>query len=233
MMVFEHLAQLERETLKADGDLQRYYLWPRTPIGNLQAEMWQRVGVSDLVTDDPSSRTYKTLALLEGLVYNRLIADDFTFLDICCGDAVILRAIAEAYPEAHVYGVDLNARKLSAHTEAMAAGVHLWMTPIQSLFAVDLPQPIDVAMMLNTYWGWDKADLLNGERDLPVQADDWFRRNARFVILTVTEKQIFALQNKGFWITRIGRGESGSTMIVMFPCESTETEGLWSAARKR
>ena len=55
----EFLTQLE--LMGAENHVDELYLWPRTPIANLQAEAWQRVGVSDWRADDERSRPAQVL----------------------------------------------------------------------------------------------------------------------------------------------------------------------------
>jgi hypothetical protein len=69
--------------------------------------------------------------------------------------------------------------------------------------------------MLNTYRGWESADLRESEQDLPQKADAWFARNSRFVIITATRDQIARLSCEGWFVETLGKGEDESTMICM------------------
>lgn len=194
------------------------YLWPRTALGNLQAEAMFRVGVSDWREDDKWSRPAQVIKILERLLYNDLLEENFTFLDICCGDAVVLWQIKRAFPKAKCYGLDLNAGNIPDQRMAVEQGVKLYRATIQRLFA-DTPDVVfDVCMMLNTYRGWESADLRDDEQWLPDTADEWLRQHARYTILTVSKSQVERLKSKGFWVSETGRGEDNSLMVLAFPC---------------
>jgi len=225
----EYLARLEREA--EQNHTQELYLWPRTPISNLQAEMWQRVGVSDWNADDHRSRPAKVLRAIDDLLYNRLIPERFSFVDICCGDALIPWHVKRRFPMCQALGVDLNKDRLQAHFVVQDQGVRLFRIPIQRLFRDGGDVLFDVAVMFNTYRGWESADLADGERWIVEAADEWFRYRARYTILTVTDAQIERLKGEGWWVTELGPGEDDSKMILMWPCATGELEGLWREHR--
>jgi hypothetical protein len=85
---------------------------------------------------------------------------------------------------------------------------------IQQVFETVPPEPFDIVMMLNTYRGWESADLRPHEKELPRQADDWMGTNARFAIVTATASQIDKLWDKGFKVEILGKGEDASWMIL-------------------
>jgi hypothetical protein len=85
--------------------------------------------------------------------------------------------------------------------------------------------------MLNTYRGWGAAQLRNGERWLEDAADVWMKHHTRFSILTISNGQEKTLKEKGFWVTHIGKGEDNSKMVLAFPCDCGQLEGLWSQRR--
>jgi hypothetical protein len=85
--------------------------------------------------------------------------------------------------------------------------------------------------MLNTYRGWGAAQLRNGERWLEDAADVWMKHHTRFSILTISNEQEKTLKEKGFWVTHIGKGEDNSKMVLTFPCDCGQLEGLWSQRR--
>jgi len=227
----DYLARLEAEA--QENHTRELYLWPRTAIGNLQAEAWQRVGVSDWRADDPKSRPYHVLRVVDDLLYNRLIPERFSFVDICCGDALIPWHVKRRWPMADCCGVDLNKGHLQPHFIVQDQGVRLYRIPIQRLFRDGKDVLFDVAMMLNTYRGWDSADLDEGERWLIDAADEWFRYRARYTIVTATDAQIERLKSEGWWVTEVGHnaGENGSKMILMWPCATGDVEGLWQSQR--
>lgn len=226
---YEYLTRLEREA--AQNHTRELYLWPRTPISNLQAEAWQRVGVSDWRADDPTSRPARVLDVVRQLRHNRLIPGCFTFLDICCGDALIPWHVKRLYPMCGAYGVDLNAGRLPAHAMVQDQGVRLFRIPLQRLFA-DGPMVLDVVTMFNTYRGWPSADLKPEEGWLVAAADHWFRAHSRYTLVTATEAQVDRLKGDGWWVTDLGAGEDDSRMILMWPCATGELEELWQSQRR-
>lgn len=205
------LARLEQNAANIRTD--DVYLWPRTPVSNMQAEIWTRVGHSDW--GKQRGRPGIITRTLAQMVDEKLLRDDFTFLDICTGDGLIPWQVQRGFPLAGCHGVDINKGQLDAHVMVQRQGVHLWRIPIQDLFAADDVGRFDVVCMLNTYRGWTSADLRDGESQLPEQADRWLRAHARYIFVTThdTQQQIDA----GFWVRCLGNGEDNSTLVLMWP----------------
>jgi hypothetical protein len=210
----EWLAKLEaRSAGEASEDL---LLWPRTPVAEIQARIRERVGVSDVDVDDPRSRPASVLRELGRRIDGGILTQPFSLLDIACGDALVLRAVKRRFPEAECLGVDLLKGEFSSHQDAEAEGVRLFRVPIQRLFeSLGPPAPFDVALMLNTYRGWESADLRPHERALPRLADRWLDGHARVAILTVTARQLVRLRLKGHAVRVIGPGEDRSRMVAV------------------
>ena len=210
----EYLRNLE--SLAAQSRLEDLYLWPRTPLGHdHQEKIADRVGVSDYDVDTPSSRPAMIIRQIRTLIRHGLIRADFSLPDIACGDAIVLWQIKKAFPRARCYGVDCNKGKFGTHDMVQREGVELFNGFIQHLFASDPSVPFDMALMLNTYRGWESADLREHERDLPLLADAWFAKNARYTILTATKPQVRRLKQVGFALARMGRSEDNSTMVCI------------------
>lgn len=230
MSAIEYLARLEYEA--EQNHTQELYLWPRTPISNLQAEIWQRVGASDWQAHIHCSRPYNVLRAIGELIENQLIPASFSFVDICCGDALIPWHVKREHPFATCCGVDINKDRLPLHALVQDMGVLLFRIPIQRLFRDGGDIRFDVALMFNTYRGWDSADLSDGEQWIVDAADEWFHYRAQYTILTVTDAQIERLKADGWWVTIIGRGEDDSKMILMWPCATGKLEGFWREHRE-
>jgi hypothetical protein len=202
------------EHICSKEDVAEYYLWPRTPIGDgIQDKIIQRVGVSDYEVTHKRSRSGRIISYLNTLIQHHLLEPGFSLLDIACGDAVILWQIKKAFPEAHCFGIDCKKGKFSTHSKVQQEGVQLFNVFIQHLFMTCPEIPFDVVMMLNTYRGWESADLREHEQHLPELADKWFEKNARYTILTATDQQITHLRRLNFSVQKIGRGEDDSTLI--------------------
>lgn len=208
----EYLRNLE--SLAAQCRQEDLYLWPRTPMGHdHQGEIVERVGVSDYDVDNRSSRPALIIRQIQTLIRHGLVGADFSLYDIACGDAIVLWQIKKAFPQAWCYGVDCNKGKFGTHDMVQLRGVKLFNGYIQQLFASDPPVPFDLALMLNTYRGWESADLREHELELPRLADAWFAHNARYTIVTATGLQIRRLKQLGFVVARLGKGEDDSTMV--------------------
>ena len=223
------LKTLEHES--RDWGIEDAYLWPRTPVDNIQAEIWRRCGASDWTLKD-GSRAGLIVTTLREMRENLLLRESFTFLDICTGDGLIPWHVVRSFPFTDVFGVDIAKGYLETHERIQRHGVALFRVPIQALFTDHRGGRFDVVCMLNTYRGWDSADLKDEEKWIPDGADLWFQRHARYTILTVTDEQRKRLINSGFWVTRIGSGENGSDMVLMWPCANEKTGGLWSQKRQ-
>lgn len=219
----EYLRSLQEDSRHNGAD---QYLWPRTAMGNMQAEITARVGASDWLDGNLESRPGQIIGKLDNLIYNRLLPEDFTCLDICCGDGLILWQIKRAFPFSKCYGLDLNTGLFETHQMVREMGVKLYRGTIQRLFERGEKPLFDLAIMLNTYRGWGSADLREDEKHLPAAADLFFRYHTRYTILTLADDQSDRLRAEGFWVDQFGKGEDDSIMALIFPCGD-----LWRAGR--
>jgi hypothetical protein len=216
-MLNNHVAYLKGlEAAALKQDLQHFYLWPRTPIkADLQEEIIQRVGVSDFDVSNKCSRTSQIIRLIRALLNDRLISDEFSILDFPCGDAIVLWQIKRSFPLANCYGLDCNKGRFFTHDMVQRDGVLLYRAFLQQLFVTNPKEPFDLAVMLNTYRGWEFADLREHEQNLPSQADAWFAKSANFTVVTATDAQVDHLCDLGFAAIEIGKGEDDSKMICI------------------
>jgi hypothetical protein len=207
---------LEGLAERAGSDLSSRVLWPRTPIGDeIQERIRERVGAGDADVDDPRSRPPRVVAALARLQDAGALPASFTVLDIACGDALVLLAIAARFSAAECHGVDINVGRFSAHAAAASAGVQLWPVPIQELVR-ELPhEPFDAVLMLNTYRGWESADLREDEQDLPARMDAWLAGAARHLLLTARAEQLDAWRRRGYDVDDLGPGEEDSRLVLM------------------
>lgn len=213
----EFLAEVEAAGV--DSDLSDFYLWPRTPIGKeIQDRIRQRIGVSDYDLSSRSSRPSQIIRFVRRLLKLGSIQPAASILDIACGDAIVLWQIKKAFPLLECYGVDCNKGMFESHIQVEAEGAKLYRGFIQHLFEKAIQVPFDIVLMLNTYRGWNSADLRGAEKNLPNLADDWFLRHARYIVVTATPSQIEHLKAIGFSTVSLGRGEDDSEMI----CASKE-----------
>jgi hypothetical protein len=198
-----------------ESKLDNLYLWPRTPLEKIQERIRRRIGASDTDSHLSYSRPGIIAAALHELRTAGLIPAAFTLIDVACGDAIVIKTLKEIFPEAAIFGVDCNVDRISSHGGVRAVGVELFPGYIQDLFQMVSPEPWDVVVMLNTYRGWQSADLREHERDLPQLADAWFIQNARYLVLTLTREQISHFRVKGFQVVLLGKGEDDSLAALL------------------
>jgi hypothetical protein len=211
----DHIQYLERlERLASSGTVEDLYLWPRTPIEKIQTKIQQRVGASDYQLEAAISRPALIVAFLKRLIQTGALAENFSILDIACGDAIVLWQIQKSFPQASCYGVDCNKGNFTAHSTVERDGVRLYKAYIQHLFKADVERPFDVVLMLNTYRDWKAADLRVHEIDLPELANLWFERNSVYAILTAEGEGHSQLRRLGFSTRTLGRGEDRAMLIA-------------------
>lgn len=203
-------------------ELDKFYLWPRTEIEDrsMQKKISKICGACDYEENNPSSRTFKIKQTIDSLLSSKELPNDATVLDITCGDAEVIRVIKKNYEGFHCYGIDCLVGEFENHPRCEKEGIKLYKGYLQDIFCeekiIDEKAPIfDLVIMLNTYRGWQSADLREDEKNLPEMADLFFAKRARFVIITATEKQISELEKKGFIVNKIGKGEQESIMIII------------------
>lgn len=141
-------------------------------------------------------------------------------IDICCGDALVLLEIKKAIAEIDGYGVDCNIGNYSTHEECRSAGLHLIQGYLQHVMDPEISRLIehdkfDFVLMLNTYRGWEYANLRDEEKQLPQWADDFFYKYAKYAFITASSRQIVSLMKKGFDVKILGRGEGTAMLIVI------------------
>jgi hypothetical protein len=143
------------------------------------------------------------------------VNERFRAVDLSCGDAVVLWQVQQAFPASACFGVDCNRGLFATNASASEAGVRLYKGYLQHVFALDPPEPFDLVTMLNTYRGWESADLRPEEQRLPALADAWFAKNTRYAIVTAVPAQIERLRREGWDVEELGKGEDASRMICI------------------
>ena len=209
----EVFSRLESES--PASEFEQHYLWPRTPTHDIQSAIQQRVGVSDYEIDSTESRPSRIVEQVCRLRSSEQLPERFSALDIACGDGLILWHLKKRFAEAECMGIDCNKGKFREHDRVTKGGVFLYNVYIQNLFRTPLDHRLDLVLMLNTYRGWESADLREHEQSLPDEADRWLLRNARFVILTAKRRQVAKLKRIGFHSRRMGKGEDDSVMVCL------------------
>ena len=103
---------------------------------------------------DPGRRirqVHKLKLKINELLDSGLIEDDFTIIDLMCGDGLHLRDIKNAYPECNAFGVDVFKDEWLSYDDVIASGVRLFRIPIQKIYVTEFDGQIDIVMMLNSY----------------------------------------------------------------------------------
>lgn len=209
----QYLEQLEKKSLTYNYD--DMYLWPRTPIGDdHQSVILKRVGATDNDLQNPCSRTAMIINCINKLIDVGYIKKDFYLLDVCCGDALVIKYIKEKFIDSDCFGIDCNKDKFSTHESITKANVLLFNAYLQQIVSDPPQQQFDIALMLNSYRGWESADLKPKYADLPRQIDEWFIKHAKFTIVTATKVQIKRL-SKIMHLIILGKGEDNSFMICI------------------
>ena len=196
------LEDLERKTASLDADL---LLWPNTPLENLQGRIRERVGAGDRDVSNPASRPARIIKALRKVKPGSV-------LDICCGDALVLKAVKDAL-DVPCYGADLNLG-IPGQAEAIAAGVKLYRVALQVLVDSIPPLPFSVTMMLNTYRGWKDAGLHPNEAALPDRVTAWLANHSYRSVLTVSPDQFRELAVVNH-VQDIGPGEGDNSRLVL------------------
>lgn len=191
----------------------REILWPNTPIGGThQNTILRRTGSKDNWLWHPASRGRKLIKTIKsvGFEHNSF----FTLLDIGCGDALLIGAIKQKFPEALISGFDANLGFFKSHSEVQDKGVRLMRGFIQNAVYFKFSTKLDFAVMLNSYRSWESAQLNHEDLDLQATLDLWLVRNFNYAVLTLSPVQISRFIELGRSIRIIGRGEDNSKFII-------------------
>lgn len=191
-------------------DEKDFILWPTTDI-NEKIQWWikERYGCEDDI-NTKGSRPDVIAKTIDEVFPEK----NFMMLDICCGDAIILTQLKKRYPNSTAIGFDINKGKFEQHKEAENVGVKLYYGIIQKLFRENLPQRIDLVIMLNTFRSWHTARLREHEKDLPQVSQKWLVDNSKHLILTVNDDQLNFFKSKGN-VRILGKGEEKSHFIYV------------------
>lgn len=214
--MLEELKKIEIESLQNP----KKFLWWHEDMKKMlsvqmQAFIRMRCGVDDYDIQNPKSRPAQIIKQIKKLKSQNLINDKFSLIDITCSDAINLYHIKNKFKESDCFGIDCEIGDIDTHKMVERAGVNLFKGYIQNLFVKNFNIKFDVAIMLNTYRSWESANLTEEDKNLPELADNWFKNNSRFTILTATNDQIKKLKKKGFKVDVFGKGEDNSKMIYI------------------
>ena len=194
MLKFLKKLELDSDDVKLEDKV----LWKNTPIDTekIQSDIERfYTGVSDFNREDKRSRPFGVLKAIKELVDTNQIPNNFTLLDIACGDAIIIDFIKTHYPKATIVGLDPNKNMFDYHEKAQRNGVILINSYIQNLVEYDIPEKIDVITMFNTCRAWAHSQKREDESNLPSVCDNWVLRNSKFALLTMNSTQINSLKS--------------------------------------
>ena len=195
-----------------------YYLWSDTPVLQPQIETALKHGVSDLEVTNPISRPAIISKKIDVLIEKGKIPTDFSLIDFCCGDGVVLTMLSRKYPNAKLFGFDIlkdspihtgDHQHISKNTD-----VKLYFILLQEFIKSKPNFKFDVSTLLNTYRGWVKPSLF----PVGIQQDTerWLRSYSKYTIVTAQKEQQEQLtEKKEFDFERIGQGEGGSDMLML------------------
>lgn len=205
--ILDYFSNIEKKC--RDLNEKDFILWPTTDI-NEKIQNWikERYGCEDDINKNGSRPN-----IISNIISNNF-KDNLSILDICCGDAIILNQLKIRFPNSTAIGFDINKGKFEQHKESDEIGVHLYYGIIQELFKNDLPEKIDIIIMLNTFRSWHTARLRDNEKDLPEISTKWLINNSKNLILTVNEDQLnyFKSIRK---VKILGKGEEKSHFIFI------------------
>ena len=193
-----------------------YYLWPRTPrTPHHQDKILQRVGACDFEVNNPRSRTYNIITIIQKLITRGKVKKSFVLADLCAGDGIVGMEVKRAFPKSEIIIQDCLKDEFETHATAKTIGVRIYGGFLQQIIEQNMTKQIDFMLMLNTYRGWRNADLHQNEQDLPFHVDTFLKKNAKFLIVTATVEQIKDLKMSGRDLKIIGKGEDDSHMICI------------------
>jgi len=89
-----------------------FLLWPNTDITDMQIWIEKFYGVKDDINIQ-GSRSFLIYKVINKLIQSNQLKKDYSILDICCGDALILQQLKNKYPKSLSFGFDINKGKIT------------------------------------------------------------------------------------------------------------------------
>lgn len=209
----KYLDALERLHQKGDPEANR--LWPLCPLNSqdLQERIFKRMAGKKDTEVVPNSRPYIIIEGLKRLIKRKEIPSKFSFLDICCGDGLIVGHVAQEFPKAEIYAID--GYPFDSHKGIAENGVRFSHGYLQDMVLMDCPKKFDVAMTLNTMRDWGAAKLHPNDQALPQQLMNWMKNNSKKFIVSSMVRQLNFFVINGFEAEIIGRGEDNAVTAIM------------------
>ena len=84
------------------------------------------------------------------LISENIIPEDFTILDVFCGDGLFLYDLKQYFPKCKAYGADVYKTEWKALNKVTTADVKMFRVPVQKLVNSTKVAP-DLIMMMNSY----------------------------------------------------------------------------------
>ena len=122
------------------------------------------------------------------LISENVITEDFTILDVFCGDGLFLYDLKQYFPKCKAYGVDVYKTEWKALDTVTAAGVKMFRIPVQKLVNSTEITP-DLIMMMNSYRafidGRPASELESNSFSIPISIEKinkWVKMHSKYFI---------------------------------------------------
>ena len=141
---------------------------------------------------------------LSNLLENKKINENFTVVDICCGNAFLLHMIKSRFPKCFALGIDLFGFQSWDDIVKRHDGIVLTTLDVEDFVKTTPPFQFDIGMSFNTLRGWHKNDIYDidfgdktaklsstiGKTDPRKNLLDWLNENCHFQLSNDAEKYV-------------------------------------------
>jgi len=97
----------------------------------------------------------RTIGMIRQLISNNQLSEDFTVMEIFCGDGSILYSLKQEFPNFTCIGLDLLYHNLWDRIRSLQSGHNFVQIDFYDLLKNEINLNLDLMITYNTFRGWD------------------------------------------------------------------------------
>lgn len=163
---------------KYESNIKENYVWENTVLKTDSSWTLQN-GI-----DRMRQHFLETYEILSKLIQEGRLKEDFTAVELFCGDAAILYLVKEYFPKSKLLGLDLLYHSTWDTIKSVQSDHHFSQANFFKLYYDNFKFNLDVMLTFNTYRGWNNS--VGPLQHLNITLNDfesWSKKNFKFSIV--------------------------------------------------